>query len=193
MGSCLGSRKLVKEEIDGGNLAVSGDYEIGSGVSRRLARGARHPPDQTAIAQFLRRGDRLILEVRMSSLDHASMRFAGTVLDNIRYGNLEATEDEIIMAAKKANAHDFIMSLPNGYATDIGQRGVKLSGGQKQHLSVARVFLKNPPIIIFDEATSSLDNESEKAVQDALENLIKNRIQSSSLTAFQPYEMRRES
>ena len=101
--------------------------------------------------------------------------FAGTVLDNIRYGNLEATEDEIITAAKQANAHEFIMSLPNGYATDIGQRGVKLSGGQKQRLSVARVFLKNPPILIFDEATSSLDNESEKAVQNALEKLIKNR------------------
>ncbi len=101
--------------------------------------------------------------------------FAGTVLDNIRYGNLEATDDEIILAAKKANAHEFIMSLPHGYATDIGQRGVKLSGGQKQRLSVARVFLKNPPIIIFDEATSSLDNESERAVQDALERIIQNR------------------
>ncbi|MDP1836507.1 MAG: ABC transporter ATP-binding protein [Chlamydiales bacterium] len=101
--------------------------------------------------------------------------FAGTVLDNIRYGNLNATEDEIILAAKKAHAHEFIMSLPNGYATDIGQRGVKLSGGQKQRLSVARVFLKNPPIIIFDEATSSLDNDSEKAVQKALEKLAENR------------------
>lgn len=101
--------------------------------------------------------------------------FAGTVLDNIRYGKLEATEDEIIAAAKRANAHDFIMSLPNGYSTDIGQRGVKLSGGQKQRLSIARVFLKNPPIIMFDEATSSLDNESEKAVQDSLEKLIQNR------------------
>ncbi len=101
--------------------------------------------------------------------------FAGTVLDNIRYGNLKATEDEVVSAAKQANAHEFIMSLPNGYGTDIGQRGVKLSGGQKQRLSVARVFLKNPPIIIFDEATSSLDNESEKAVQNALEKLIINR------------------
>lgn len=101
--------------------------------------------------------------------------FAGTILDNIRYGNLEATEEEIIMAAKKANAHDFIMSLPNGYSTDIGQRGVKLSGGQKQRVSIARVFLKDPPIIIFDEATSALDSESEKAVQDSLEKLTENR------------------
>lgn len=101
--------------------------------------------------------------------------FAGTVLDNIRYGKLDATKEEIIDASKKANAHEFITSLPNGYETDIGQRGVKLSGGQKQRLSIARVFLKNPPIIIFDEATSALDNESEKAVQGALEKLIKNR------------------
>ncbi|HKF94161.1 MAG TPA: ATP-binding cassette domain-containing protein, partial [Gammaproteobacteria bacterium] len=101
--------------------------------------------------------------------------FAGTVLDNIRYGKLDASTEEIIAAAKKANAHDFIMALPDGYATDIGQRGVKLSGGQKQRLSVARVFLKDPPIIIFDEATSALDNESEKAVQNSLERLINNR------------------
>jgi ATP-binding cassette subfamily B protein len=101
--------------------------------------------------------------------------FAGTVADNIRYGKLDASEEEIIEAAQKANAHDFIMALPDGYDTDIGQRGVKLSGGQKQRLSIARVFLKNPPVIIFDEATSALDNESEKAVQDALEKLTDNR------------------
>jgi ATP-binding cassette subfamily B protein len=101
--------------------------------------------------------------------------FAGTISDNIRYGKRDAREEEIIDAAKKANAHDFIMALPDGYATDIGQRGVKLSGGQKQRLSIARVFLKNPPIIIFDEATSALDNESEKAVQDSLEKLTRNR------------------
>lgn len=101
--------------------------------------------------------------------------FAGTVLDNIRYGKLDATNDEIIEAAKKANAHTFITTLPQGYATDIGQRGVKLSGGQKQRLSVARVFLKDPPIIIFDEATSALDNESERAVQESLEQLTAHR------------------
>ncbi len=101
--------------------------------------------------------------------------FAGTIAENIRYGKPDAGREEIIEAAKKANAHDFIMEFPDGYDTDIGQRGVKLSGGQKQRLSIARVFLKNPPIIIFDEATSALDNESEKAVQDSLEKLTNNR------------------
>lgn len=101
--------------------------------------------------------------------------FAGTVAENIRYGKRDASREEIIEAAKKANAHDFIMELPNGYDTDIGQRGVKLSGGQKQRLSIARVFLKNPPIIIFDEATSALDNESEKAIRESLEKLVDNR------------------
>ncbi len=101
--------------------------------------------------------------------------FAGTVADNIRYGKLDASRQEIIDAAKKAHAHDFIMALPDGYDTDIGQRGVRLSGGQKQRLSIARVFLKNPSVIIFDEATSALDNESEKAVQDSLEKLADNR------------------
>lgn len=101
--------------------------------------------------------------------------FTGSVLDNIRYGRLDATKEEIVEAAKNANAHDFIMELPEGYDTYIGQRGVKLSGGQKQRLSIARVFLKNPPILIFDEATSALDNESEKVVQESLEKLAHNR------------------
>ena len=101
--------------------------------------------------------------------------FAGTVLDNIRYGRVDATREEVIQAAKDANAHEFIMGLPQGYDTNIGQRGVKLSGGQKQRLSIARVFLKNPPVLIFDEATSALDNESEKIVQESLEKLAKNR------------------
>lgn len=101
--------------------------------------------------------------------------FAGTVLENIRYGKPEATFEEIVAAAKKANAHRFILDLPDGYNTDIGQRGVKLSGGQKQRLSIARVFLKNPPVLIFDEATSALDNESEQVIQDSLAKLAKNR------------------
>lgn len=101
--------------------------------------------------------------------------FVGTVYDNIRYGKPNATKEEIIAAAKLANAHEFIMELPNGYDTDIGQRGIKLSGGQKQRLSIARVFLKNPPILIFDEATSALDNESENIVKESLERLAHNR------------------
>ncbi len=101
--------------------------------------------------------------------------FAGTILENIAYGKPDATRDEIIEAAKNANAHEFIMSLPDGYETDIGQRGIKLSGGQKQRLAIARVFLKNPPILIFDEATSALDNESERVVQESLEKLAMKR------------------
>lgn len=101
--------------------------------------------------------------------------FAGTIIDNIRYGRPDATDEEVIRAARAANAHDFIMDMPDGYDTDIGQRGVKLSGGQKQRLSIARVFLKNPPLLIFDEATSALDNKSEQVVQKSLEELAKNR------------------
>lgn len=101
--------------------------------------------------------------------------FAGSVYDNIAYGKPGATREEVIRAAKNANAHEFIMELVHGYDTDIGQRGIKLSGGQKQRLSIARVFLKNPPILIFDEATSALDNESEKVVQESLERLAANR------------------
>ncbi|WP_394184034.1 ABC transporter ATP-binding protein [Metabacillus halosaccharovorans] len=101
--------------------------------------------------------------------------FSGTVLENIRYGNVHASDEEVVMAAKRANAHDFIMSLPKGYHSEIGQRGVKLSGGQKQRLSIARVFLKDAPILIFDEATSALDNESESIVKESLEAFAKNR------------------
>lgn len=101
--------------------------------------------------------------------------FSGTVKDNICYGKIGATNEEIIKAAKMANAHDFVMALEDGYDTYIGERGVKLSGGQKQRISIARVFLKDPPILILDEATSSLDNETEKAVQESLHHLAQNR------------------
>ncbi|XEC94397.1 ABC transporter ATP-binding protein [Paenibacillus tarimensis] len=101
--------------------------------------------------------------------------FSGTIKENILYGKPEATDEEIINAAKNANAHEFIMGLPGGYNANIGQRGIKLSGGQKQRISIARVFLKNPSILIFDEATSALDNESERAVQESFDKLAKNR------------------
>lgn len=101
--------------------------------------------------------------------------FSGTVLSNIIYGKPDATFDEVVAAAKRAGAHEFIMQLENGYDTYVGERGVKLSGGQKQRISIARAFLKNPPIMILDEATSSLDNESERIVQASLEELSKGR------------------
>ncbi len=101
--------------------------------------------------------------------------FAGSVYENIEYGRPGASKEEIIEAAKKAGAHDFVMSLPQGYDTNVGERGVQLSGGQKQRISIARVFLKNPAIIILDEATSALDNESERLVQSSLEELSKGR------------------
>lgn len=97
--------------------------------------------------------------------------FSGSVRDNIMYGSPDKTEEEMIIAAKRANIHDYVMTLPNGYDTEVGERGVKLSGGQKQRISIARAFLKNPPILILDEATSALDNMTEMQVQNALSEL----------------------
>ena len=97
--------------------------------------------------------------------------FTGTIRENIAYGNLNATDEEIIAAAKKANIHDTILAMEDGYDTYIGERGVKLSGGQKQRISIARVFLKNPSILILDEATSALDNATEMLIQESLEQL----------------------
>ncbi|WP_218047523.1 ABC transporter ATP-binding protein [Staphylococcus epidermidis] len=101
--------------------------------------------------------------------------FSDTVKENILLGRPDATDDEVVEAAKMANAHDFISNLPNGYDTEVGERGVKLSGGQKQRLSIARIFLNNPPVLILDEATSALDLESEAIIQEALDVLSKDR------------------
>ena len=135
----------------------------------------------------VREGDILVDGVNINSITRESLRknigivqqdvylFNSSFRDNILYGRLDATEEEVIEAAKRANIHDYIMSLPNGYDTVIGERGVKLSGGQKQRLSIARVFLKNPPILILDEATSALDNATEIMIQQALDELCKGR------------------
>ena len=101
--------------------------------------------------------------------------FNASIKENILYGRLDATDDEVVEAAKRANIHDYIMTLPEGYETQIGERGVRLSGGQKQRLSIARVFLKNPPILILDEATSALDNTTEIMIQQALDELCRGR------------------
>ena len=111
----------------------------------------------------------------IGTVDQDVYLFAATVAENIRYGKPDARQDEVELAAKKANAHEFIMALPQGYDTEIGQRGIKLSAGQRQRLSIARLFLKDPPLIILDEATSALDNKSERVVQQSLERLIENR------------------
>jgi ATP-binding cassette subfamily B protein len=97
------------------------------------------------------------------------------LMDNIRYGRLDATDAEVMEAAKKAHAHDFISKLPDGYQTMVGERGVKLSGGQRQRIAIARAILKDAPILILDEATSALDSESEKAIQDSLKTLMEGK------------------
>ena len=115
------------------------------------------------------------LRKMMGLVTQDSILFNDSVRNNIALGREHATDEEIINAAKIANAHDFIMELPQGYDTNIGDSGNKLSGGQKQRLSIARAVLKNPPIMILDEATSALDTESERLVQDALEKMMRNR------------------
>ncbi len=135
----------------------------------------------------VRDGEILIDGININNITSQSLRknigivqqdvylFNSSFKDNILYGRLDATDEEVVAAAKRANIHDYISSLPNGYDTVIGERGVKLSGGQKQRLSIARVFLKNPPILILDEATSALDNATEIMIQQALDELCKGR------------------
>ena len=125
--------------------------------------------------QDIRTVTRSSLRQKIAIVQQDVFLFTGTIFDNIAYGKLGASREEVIEAAKKANIHDYIMSLPEGYETFVGERGVKLSGGQKQRISIARVFLKNPPILVLDEATSALDNVTENYIQDSLDELCKNR------------------
>jgi subfamily B ATP-binding cassette protein MsbA len=115
------------------------------------------------------------LREQIGLVPQETMLFSTTVMENIRYGRLDATDEEIIEASKAANADEFIQELPEGYNTKIGERGLNLSGGQRQRLAIARAILKNPRVLILDEATSALDTESEKIVQDALDKLMVGR------------------
>jgi ATP-binding cassette subfamily B protein len=124
------------------------------------------PIDQVALAD---------LRGRIGLVPQDSTVFSTSALENIRYARPDATEAEVIAAAKAAHAHDFIMALPEGYASFLGERGVRLSGGQRQRIAIARAMLKNPPILLLDEATSALDAESERMVQAALEAAMRNR------------------
>jgi len=133
--------------------------------------GGRILLDGTDIRQFKVR----TLRDKIGMVLQDNILFSESVMENILLGNPTASEEEVIEAAKAANAHDFIMNLPEGYHTKVGERGVKLSGGQKQRIAIARVFLKNPPILVLDEATSALDLESEHLIQEALEKLAKDR------------------
>lgn len=123
--------------------------------------------DGTDIRSYTRRS----LRENIGIVQQDVFLFNGTVRENIAYGNFAASEEDIVEAARRANIHDYIMTLPEGYDTNVGERGVKLSGGQKQRISIARAFLKNPPVLILDEATSALDNATEMQIQEALNNL----------------------
>ena len=123
----------------------------------------------------LRKATQKSLRDQIAIVPQETLLFGGTIYENIRYGKLEASEAEIIEAAKNANAHDFIMELPDQYQTIVGERGIRLSGGQRQRVAIARALLKDPRILLLDEATSSLDSESEHEVQDALGRLMQGR------------------
>jgi subfamily B ATP-binding cassette protein MsbA len=182
-------------ELDGVSFAYDGERDVLRDVSLEIAPGevlALVGPSgsgKTTLVGLLPRlwdvgagairvDGRDVREVTTASLrsqiglvPQEATLFSGSVRDNIRYGRLDATEDEVEAAARSANAHDFVMALPEGYATHVGERGSRLSGGQRQRIAIARAILKDPPVLLLDEATSSLDNESERLVQEALDRL----------------------
>lgn len=161
----------------GQRVAIVGPSGSGKSTMAALILQFYHPQNGAISFDGKPSSDYSLTDIRnqVAIVPQDVLLFGGTIKENIAYGKLSATEDEIIQAAQRANAHAFIMSFPEGYNTVVGERGVKLSGGQRQRIAIARALLKNPAILILDEATSSLDSESERLVQEALEELMKNR------------------
>lgn len=161
----------------GHKIAIVGPSGSGKSTMAALILQFYHPQSGTILFDKLPSDAYSLTDIRnqVAIVPQDVMLFGGTILENIAYGKLSASKDEIVQAAQRANAHQFIMSFPEGYDTVVGERGVKLSGGQRQRIAIARALLKNPSILILDEATSSLDSESERLVQEALEELMKNR------------------
>ncbi|ASU34817.1 ABC transporter ATP-binding protein [Mucilaginibacter xinganensis] len=161
----------------GQKVAIVGPSGSGKSTMAALILQFYHPQSGTISFDSKPAADYTLTDIRnqVAIVPQDVMLFGGSIKENIAYGKLTATDDEIIRAAERANAHQFIMSFPEGYNTIVGERGVKLSGGQRQRVAIARALLKNPAILILDEATSSLDSESERLVQEALEELMKNR------------------
>jgi len=165
------------EAIAGQKVAIVGPSGSGKSTTAGLILQFYHPQSGEILFDGKAAGEYPLTDIRnqVAIVPQDVMLFGGTILENIAYGKLSATKEEIIQAAQRANAHQFITSFPESYNTVVGERGVKLSGGQRQRIAIARALLKNPSILILDEATSSLDSESERLVQEALEELMKGR------------------
>ena len=161
----------------GQKVAIVGPSGSGKSTTAGLILQFYHPQSGEILFDAKPAADFSLTDIRnqVAIVPQDVLLFGGTILENIAYGKLSATKEEIIQAAKRANAHQFISSFPEAYETVVGERGVKLSGGQRQRIAIARALLKNPSILILDEATSSLDSESERLVQEALEELMKGR------------------
>ncbi|HVW13070.1 MAG TPA: ABC transporter transmembrane domain-containing protein [Mucilaginibacter sp.] len=165
------------EAKTGQRVAIVGPSGSGKSTTAALILQFYHPQSGTILFDGKPADEYSLTDIRnqVAIVPQDVLLFGGSIRENIAYGKLKATDNEIVEAAKRANAHQFIMSFPEGYDTIVGERGVKLSGGQRQRIAIARALLKNPSILILDEATSSLDSESERLVQEALEELMKNR------------------
>jgi len=170
-------QEVTFEALPGERVALVGPSGAGKSTIASLILRFYDPSGGTVLFDGIPSGSFSLTDLRsqVAIVPQDVLLFGGSIRENIAYGKIGSGPEEITDAARRANAHDFIMSFPEGYDTIVGERGVKLSGGQRQRVAIARALLKNPAILILDEATSSLDSESERLVQEALEELMKNR------------------